>query len=182
MDWSAVYLRDIGHASAAVAASSYTAFACMMAVARLLGDVAVRRFGPVRTVRAGGVLATLGGALVVTALGQLAAIAGFALLGVGIAVVVPLCFAAAGRSGPNPSQAIAGVATVTYTSGLVAPALIGGIAQASSLRMSFTLVTVLAVGLAVGAPVLRAAGTARVTDASVPADGEPAAVPATVEG
>jgi MFS family permease len=186
MDWSAVYLRDIGHASAAVAASSYTAFACMMAVARLLGDVAVRRFGPVRTVRAGGVLATLGGALVVTALGQLAAIAGFALLGVGIAVVVPLCFAAAGRSGPNPSQAIAGVATVTYTSGLIAPALIGGIAQASSLRVSFALVSVLAVGLAVGAPVLRAAGTARAADAGDPASGagaaSPAAVPATIEG
>ena len=46
---------------------------------------------------------------------------GMQLVGLGIAVVVPLCFAAAGHSGPNPSQAIAGVATITYTSGLVAP-------------------------------------------------------------
>ena len=83
------------------------------------------------------------------------AIAGFALIGVGIAVVVPLCFAAAGRRGPNPSQAIAGVATVTYTSGLIAPAAIGGIAGASSLTVSFALVTVLTLGLVLGAGVVR---------------------------
>ncbi|MFD9127116.1 MFS transporter, partial [Kitasatospora sp. NPDC059571] len=71
------------------------------------------------------------------------AIPGFALIGIGIAVVVPLAFAAAGKSGSNASQAIAGVATVTYTSGLVAPAVIGGIAQATSLTVSFAVVTVL---------------------------------------
>ena len=82
--------------------------------------------------------------------------AGFALIGLGIAVVVPLCFAAAGHSGPNPSQAIAGVATITYTSGLIAPSLIGSVAQATSLVVSFTLVTALACGLTVLAGVLRA--------------------------
>lgn len=95
-----------------------------------------------------------------TSASQFAAIAGFALIGVGVAVVVPLCFAAAGRAGPVPSQAIAGVATVTYTSGLVAPAAIGSIAQATSLTVSFGLVTALAAGLVLGAGVLRpTAGT-----------------------
>jgi MFS family permease len=156
-DWSGVYLRDITGSSQAVAAASYTAFACTMAAARLLGDLVVRRFGPVRTVRAGGVLATAGGVMVVTAVSQPAAIAGFALIGVGIAIVVPLCFAAAGRSGTVPAQAIAGVATITYTSGLVAPAAMGTIAQATSLTVSFGLVTLLASGLIMGAPVLRPA-------------------------
>jgi hypothetical protein len=81
---------------------------------------------------------------------------GFALMGLGIAVVVPLCFAAAGRSGANPSLAIAGVATITYTSGLVAPSAIGTLAQATSLVVSFGLVTVLSCGLAAFAGVLRA--------------------------
>jgi fucose permease len=76
-------------------------------------------------------------------------------VGLGIAVVVPLCFAAAGRSGPNPSLAIAGVATITYTSGLIAPSAIGTIADATSLVVSFGLVTVLATGLVVFAKVLR---------------------------
>ncbi|MEU9100051.1 MFS transporter [Streptomyces sp. NPDC048361] len=156
LDWSAVYLRDVLDTSAGTAAACTTAFTLTMAVARLLGDRGVDRFGAVRTVRGGGILATLGGVLVVSAPGPAVAIAGFGLIGLGVAVVVPLAFAAAGRSGPNPSQAIAGVATITYTSGLVAPSAIGGIADLTSLVVSFGLVTVLALGLVAGARVLRA--------------------------
>ncbi|SFE63810.1 Predicted arabinose efflux permease, MFS family [Actinacidiphila alni] len=177
-DWCAVYLRDVAGASPGVAAVAYTAFSCTMATARLLGDLAVRRLGAVTTLRSGGVLATCGGLLVVLSHAPAPAIAGFALLGIGISVVVPLCFAAAGRSGPNPSQAIAGVATVTYTSGLVAPAAIGGIAGASSLTVSFALVTVLTLGLVLGAGVVRprpVAGGGEVAGAQGAARGVPAA-------
>ncbi|MDI9885755.1 MFS transporter [Streptomyces sp. HNM0645] len=159
LDWSAVYLRDVLGTSAGLAAASTTAFALTMAVARLAGDRVVDRFGPVRTVRVGGVLATAGGVLVVLAPHPAAAMAGFGCIGLGIAVVVPLAFAAAGRSGTNPSQSIAGVATITYTSGLIAPSAIGGIADLTSLVASFGLVTVLAFGLVLGAGVLR--GSAR---------------------
>ncbi|MGX1882167.1 MFS transporter [Streptomyces sp. NPDC055287] len=158
LDWSAVYLRDVLDTSPGVAAASTTAFALTMAVARLAGDRVVDRFGPVRTVRVGGVAATAGGVLVVAAPHPALAMAGFALIGLGVAVVVPLAFAAAGRSGSNPSQAIAGVATITYTSGLIAPSAIGAVADATSLVVSFGLVTVLAFGLVVGAGVLRGAG------------------------
>ncbi|MFE0187417.1 MFS transporter [Streptomyces sp. NPDC058989] len=158
LDWSAVYLRDRLGTDAGLAAASTTAFACTMAVARLAGDKVVARFGAVRTVRTGGALAATGGLLIVTARHPATAMAGFGLMGLGIAVVVPLAFAAAGRSGPAPSQAIAGVATITYTSGLIAPSAIGGIAQATSLTVSFALVTALAFGLVVGARVLRAPG------------------------
>ncbi|MFD5632230.1 MFS transporter [Streptomyces sp. NPDC127072] len=156
LDWSAVYLQDELGSSAGLAAASTTGFMLTMAVARLVGDTVVNRFGAVRTVRVGGVLAVLGGLLIVVADHPAVAMGGFALLGLGIAVVVPLCFAAAGRSGPNPSQAIAGVATITYTSGLVAPSAIGTLAQATSLMVSFGLVTVLACGVAAFASVLRA--------------------------
>ncbi|SPF01134.1 MFS transporter [Streptomyces sp. MA5143a] len=156
LDWSAVYLRDELATSAGLAAACTTGFMLTMAVARLVGDAVVNRFGAVRTVRASGVLAALGGVLIVVANHPAVAMAGFALMGLGIAVVVPLCFAAAGRSGPNPSLAIAGVATITYTSGLIAPSAIGGLAQLTSLVVSFGLVTLLACGLAVFAGVLRA--------------------------
>ena len=155
LDWSAVFLRDQLETSAGLAAACTTGFMLTMAVARLVGDAVVNRFGAVRTVRAGGAFAVLGGVLIVLAGHPAVAMAGFALLGLGIAVVVPLCFAAAGHSGPNPSQAIAGVATITYTSGLIAPSLIGGVAQATSLVVSFMLVTVLSSGLAAFAGVLR---------------------------
>jgi fucose permease len=157
LDWSAVYLRDRLESSAGLAAACTTGFMLTMAAARIVGDAVVNRFGAVRTVRAGGVLAALGGVMIVLAGHPAVAMAGFGLMGLGIAVVVPLCFAAAGHSGPNPSQAIAGVATITYTSGLIAPGLIGGVAQATSLVVSFGVVTVLTCGLAVFAGVLRGA-------------------------
>ncbi|WP_338931004.1 MFS transporter [Streptomyces netropsis] len=156
LDWSAVYLREVVGSGPGVAAACTTVFSCTMAAARFAGDAAVRRFGPVRTVRVGGVAATAGGVLVVTAAGPVPAIAGFGLVGLGIAVVVPLAFAAAGRSGADPSRAIATVATVTYTSGLIAPAAIGQIADATSLVVSFSSVTALTAGLVAGAGVLRA--------------------------
>ncbi|MBO7941233.1 MULTISPECIES: MFS transporter [Streptomyces] len=155
LDWSAVYLEDHIGSSAGLAAACTTGFMLTMAVARLVGDAVVNRFGAVRTVRAGGVLAAAGGVLVVVAGQPALAMAGFGLMGLGIAVVVPLCFAAAGHSGPNPSQAIAGVATITYTSGLIAPSLIGGVAQLTSLMVSFMVVTALSCGLVVFAGVLR---------------------------
>jgi predicted MFS family arabinose efflux permease len=177
-DWCAVYLRDVANASPALAAMAYTAFTCMMATARLVGDYAVRRMGPVRAIRSGGMVATAGGLLVVFARTPAPAIAGFALIGVGVSVVVPLCFAAAGRRGPVPSQAIAGVATVTYTSGLVAPAAIGGIAGVASLPVSFALVTALTLGLVIGAGVVRPTPRA----ASRPATADSADGPAPVGG
>ncbi|WP_406339026.1 MFS transporter [Streptomyces sp. NBC_00649] len=167
LDWSAVYLRDVLDTSAGLAAACTTAFTLTMAVARLAGDRIVDRFGAVRTVRVGGVGAALGGLLVVVAPNPAVAMAGFGLMGLGIAVVVPLAFAAAGRSGPNPSQAIAGVATITYTSGLVAPSAIGTVADATSLVVSFGLVTFLACGLAVFAGVLRTGDRTRTKQAEV---------------
>lgn len=121
------------------------------------------RFGAVRTVRVSGVLAVLGGLLIVVADRPAVAMSGFALMGLGIAVVVPLCFAAAGRSGSNPSLAIAGVATITYTSGLIAPSAIGMLAQATSLMVSFCLVTLLSGGLVAFAPVLRPGDRAKIS-------------------
>ncbi|MEW2072455.1 MFS transporter [Streptomyces sp. NPDC012403] len=170
LDWSAVYLRDQLETSAGLAAACTTGFTLTMAVARIAGDHVVDRYGAVRTVRASGVVALLGGLLIVFAEHPATAMAGFALMGLGIAVVVPLCFAAAGRSGANPSLAIAGVATITYTSGLIAPSAIGLLAQATSLMVSFVLVTVLSCGIAGFAGVLRAGDRVKVTrpDAAVP--------------
>ncbi|MEU8716768.1 MFS transporter [Streptomyces sp. NPDC048663] len=173
LDWSAVFLRDRMDASAGLAAATTTGFMLTMAVARISGDAVVNRFGTVRTVRAGGALAAFGGLLIVLAGHPAVAMTGFALMGLGIAVVVPLCFAAAGHAGPNPSQAIAGVATITYTSGLVAPSLIGGVAQATSLVVSFGVVTALTCGLVVFAGVLRAGDRSTRAEVSRPA----AAVP-----
>ncbi len=154
-DWSAVYLTGVAHASAAVGAYCVTGFAATMALGRLLGDRVVRRYGPVATVRVGGVIATAGAVVIVLARQPAVGIAGFAALGLGIATVVPLAFAAAGRRGGDTEASVAGIATITYTSGLLAGPSIGALGSAVSLSFAFGVVAVLACGMALGAGALR---------------------------
>jgi MFS family permease len=153
-DWSAVFVkRELG-GSASTAAFAVSGFAATMAVTRLLGDRVVRRFGPVTTVRASGVCAVAGAVMVALAPGVTIGLLGFAMLGFGVAVVVPLVFAAAGRVGPHPARSIAGVAVVAYGSGLVAPGAIGGIAAVSSLTIAFGVLAGLVASMTLAAGVL----------------------------
>ncbi|WP_049567830.1 MFS transporter [Nonomuraea sp. SBT364] len=137
--WAAVYTVEVTGAGEGLGAVTYAIFAAFMVVTRLCGDAIVRRLGPVTAVRGGAVLATAGAVVVATAQVPVAAIAGFALVGVGVAVTVPLVFAAAGNAGPTPGQGVAGVATITYLSGLAAPAVTGWVAGATSFPVAFGL-------------------------------------------
>lgn len=140
-NWAAVYVIEVTSASPGVAAASFTIFTLCMAAARLVADPFVRRFGPVLVVRASGAVGVLGGVLVVVSRTPGLAIAGFALIGLGVASVVPLVFAAAGRSGANPGEGVAGVATITYLSGLIAPAVTGWAAGGLSYPAAFAMIT-----------------------------------------
>ena len=154
-DWSALYIRRELGGSSSVAALAVSSFAVTMAAARLVGDRVIGRLGPVDTVRLSGVCAATGAVAVILAPGLAIGLGGFALIGVGVALVVPLVFAAAGRVGPHPARSIAGVAGIAYGSGLVAPGVIGGIAAASSLKVSFCLVAGLVAVMVPAAVVLR---------------------------
>jgi MFS family permease len=156
IDWSALYVRRELGGSLSVAALAVSIFSVAMAVTRLVGDRAIRRLGPVRTLRASGVCAVAGALAIVLAPDLAVGFAGFALLGAGVAVVIPLAFAAAGRIGPHPARSVAGVAGIAYGGGLVAPGVIGGVASLTSLTVSFCLVAVLVAVMALGAGVLRA--------------------------
>jgi len=153
-DWAAVFMHWELHTSQAAAALGTSVFAGSMAAGRLTGDVVVRRAGPVLVVRVCGVLGTLGCLLVAIAPDTAAAMTGFVLIGIGVSVVVPLVFAAAGRSGPSPAIGVAGVATVSYGAGLAAPSVMGGVADISSLRIAFAVSALLAVAVAAGAGLL----------------------------
>jgi predicted MFS family arabinose efflux permease len=154
-DWSALYIRRELGGSASIAALAVSAFAVTMAAARLVGDRVIQRLGLVTTVRLSGTCAAAGAVAIVLAPGLAAGLAGFALLGIGVALIVPLVFAAAGRVGPHPARSIAGVAGIAYASGLVTPGIIGGIAAASSLTASFCLVAGLVTVMALAAGVLQ---------------------------
>src|SRR5262249_8157339 len=126
---------------------------------RLVGDRVIRRVGAVASVRLSGACAVAGAVVIVLAPDLALGLVGFALLGIGVALVVPIVFAAAGRVGPHPGSSIARVAGVAYASGLIAPGVIGGIAAASSLTASFCLVAALVAIMALAAGVLRSSGS-----------------------
>jgi predicted MFS family arabinose efflux permease len=154
-DWSALFIRRELGGSASTAALAVSCFAVAMATVRLAGDRVVQRLGAVATVRGSAVCAVAGALAVVLAPNLVLGLLGFGLLGIGVALVVPLVFAAAGRIGPHPARSIAGVAGVAYGSGLVAPGVIGGIASVSSLTTAFCVVAGLVAVMGLAAGVLR---------------------------
>jgi MFS family permease len=154
-DWSAVYMHWVLHTSQAKAALATGVFAGSMATGRLCGDAVIRRTGARICVRICGILGTVGCLIVAVSPGPDVALVGFLLIGVGVSVVIPLVFAAAGKSGPSPAIGVAGVATISYGAGLAAPGAIGGIADVSSLRVAFAVAAVLASAVAVGAGLLQ---------------------------
>jgi MFS family permease len=167
-DWSAVYLTEVTDAGPGLAAAAFTIFVTCMAATRLAGDRIVRRFGPAAVTRYGGSLAVAGGILVVAARAPWAAIAGFALVGIGIATVVPLVFAAAAGIGATPGEGVAGVATITYLSGLTAPAVTGWTAGALSYRAAFAMITCVVAVMTLSAGALRPPGPAGAAPAPEP--------------
>lgn len=155
-DWSAVYLRTAVHAPQDVAAWGYAVFSLAMAGARLAGDRLVQRLGPVRVVRTAALTGAVGLALGLLVPITPVVIVAFAVLGLGVATVVPLTFSAAGSTpGHDPGTAVAAVATVGYGGWMLAPPVIGFVAQGTSLTFSLALVAVMTAIIAVPAGALR---------------------------
>ncbi len=141
-DWSAVYLLSSLGAGTGLAAVAYTAFSCAMAAGRLVGDNLAERVGPVRLVRISGTAAATGFA-VTLAVGKVdVALAGFVVLGLGLSFVVPLALTAASRLGQS-GPALATVTSFGYLGLLVGPAVIGGIADLTTLPDALVVIVVL---------------------------------------
>lgn len=155
-DWSAVFLIDVTGTTEAQAALGFAAFSTTMVAMRLAGDRAIAGLGPVAVARASGLVATAGIALLILSPGLVPALLGFALLGLGYAVIFPLVVTrAAAEPGIAAGRAIASVATLGYGGMLLGPALIGAIAAVLSLPVAFALVGALALAITALAPNLR---------------------------
>lgn len=137
LDWSAVYLRFFRGFEEAGAGVGYAVFSLAMAVGRLTGDRVAYRLGAVATVRYGSLLGGAGYFVVVLAPYDGLVLAGFVLIGLGVANVVPLLFSAAGRmTSPPPSVSIPAITTMGYAGLLAGPALIGFLGEATNLAVA----------------------------------------------
>ena len=148
VDWSSVYMHDRMQASEGIAPLGFAAFSGMMLFTRLIGDRMKDRFGARAVVGAGALTASLGVFIAVFAPSIPVAVAGFGLAGVGLATVFPFVYAAAARHG---ATALAGVATMGYSGGLLGPPTIGFIANSMGMQAALGFLGLLSVSIALAA-------------------------------
>jgi predicted MFS family arabinose efflux permease len=141
LDWSAVFLTQVRGVDPVQAGLGFACFSVAMTVARLTGDRIVQRLGGKRILLWGSGCAALGFAIVVTVHSTIAAYLGFTLIGLGASNIVPVLFTAAGNQKSMPmGLAISAVVSMGYAGLLAGPALIGFVAEFSTLSISLLMV------------------------------------------
>jgi fucose permease len=115
-----------------------------MLTGRFLGDAIVVRLGPVIVIRTCAIIATFGLLFGITIDQVWSALIGFGAVGLGLSIVIPLVYGAAGNTPGIPAgRGVASVATIGYTGFLAGPAALGWIAEVTSLRVAMVVVVVL---------------------------------------
>jgi fucose permease len=143
-DWSGVYLHEEQGASLGLAALGAAAFGAGMAVGRFAGDAVIARYGRPATLVRAALVAGAGMFVAVLAPSAAVAIAGYAVLGLGVATIVPIAFTLAGcTAGVPPAWAISRVTTLGYAGLFISPPVIGLVAQGSGLAVALTIPAVL---------------------------------------
>ncbi|MEU9628773.1 MFS transporter [Streptomyces luteogriseus] len=134
-NWSAKYLQDVLGSSEQMATVPYNVYMVTTLLGRAIGDLGVRRFGAVAVVRGGALVAASGFAVVAAAPGAWVGMLGFTLLGLGLCVLVPQTFAAAGRLFPGASDAaVARLNVFNYVGFLIGSPLVGALGDLWSYR------------------------------------------------
>lgn len=142
-DWTAVYMRDVALAGGGFVSAGYAAFSIGMACGRFSGDPVRARFSEGALVLASCALclAGLGLALLLPQVGS--ALLGFLVCGLGMANVIPVMFASAGRaalaSGAAASNGLVVTTRLAYMGLLTGPVIVGFIARAVDLRTALAL-------------------------------------------
>jgi MFS family permease len=151
--WSALFLERQLHAHPAVSGLGPGIFGGSMALGRFSGQ-ALHRFSDRTLLGGGSVLSAAGCCIVAAAPNAPVGLARSALARAGISLTAPIVFGIAGRR-PDAGSAVATVTTIGYLGLLIGPPLVGGIAQASSLRISFLALAAIAAAVAVTTTRLR---------------------------
>jgi MFS family permease len=134
-NWSAKYLQDVLGSSEQLATVPYNVYMVTTLLGRAIGDFGVRRFGAAAVVRLGALVAAAGFAVVAVAPGAWVGMLGFTLVGLGLCVLVPQTFAAAGRLFPGASDAaVARLNIFNYVGFLIGSPLVGALGDAWSYR------------------------------------------------
>lgn len=146
--WAAIYLTGSFEATTFVASFGFIALQGLQFVGRIFGDPLVDRFGQRAVARTGGTIVFLAMGLALAVPTVWGTIAGFGLAGHGVATLIPAAMHSADQiPGFAPGTGLTIVSWLLRLGFLIAPPLVGAIADATSLRAG--LLVVPAVGLVV---------------------------------
>lgn len=155
-DWSALFLIEVYDLTQSSAPLGFAVFSAAMVIMRLSGALVIKAAGPLGAGATSSALAILGAGLMLWSTSLMATLVGFALMGLGYALVVPLAMARAAASASMPAAtAVAGVSTFAYGGMLLGPPVIGFIAEASSLHFALGLLVLMGLFMAATTHALR---------------------------
>jgi predicted MFS family arabinose efflux permease len=164
-NWSGVFLQDVLGVNEHVVPAGLFAYLVFQFLGRTVADRIIGRVGAVTTVILGSLVAAGGFALVALSHQAPMAIGGFALVGIGLSVVVPLTFSAADALDPaGTGTVIAKVNLFNYAGVIVGSAVIGVVADPAmlgDLRLAFVVPAGLVLLIMALAPSFRVVDTAR---------------------
>ncbi|HMI01645.1 MAG TPA: MFS transporter [Pedobacter sp.] len=135
-DWSGIYFQEV--LDVKIFTYGYLIFMTFMAASRFLSDIIIGRFGMPKTYIMSAVFVVSGICMAIVYPTFWTAMIGFSLVGFGTASIIPMSYALAGQSKKySPGMAISIIATYSITGMLLGPPLIGYLAHAFNLRVSF---------------------------------------------
>lgn len=141
LDWSALFLVDYRGLQASSGGLGYAAFALMITLGRFLGDGLTARLGRMRMIGLGGLLAAGGLLLSLATQHWLLTLLGYGLCGLGCANVSPLLISSLNHQTHMPPHlAVTAATTIGFAGVLAGPAMMGMVAQYSSLAHAFGMV------------------------------------------
>lgn len=149
-DWSGIYFQKVVRADKDWVGAGYTAFMCAMATGRFVADWVANRLRFQKTIFFSGLLIAAGLGIAVGFPFVLTSIIGFLLVGFGVSSVIPLIYSEAGKSKTtSPGMALTAVSSIGFLGFLIGPPLIGLIAGAFNLRISFLLIAFIGLLIAI---------------------------------
>lgn len=143
IDWSALYLRQELGATTFTSSLAFGAFSAAMAIVRFAGDPIRAKLGAVKTVKICALTAATGLLISGLATSPALVIIGFAIAGLGLSNIVPIAFSAAGNlPGLAPGIGLSLTTTIGYSGVLVAPAILGYVAEYTGFALLFSTLAV----------------------------------------
>lgn len=137
-DWSVLYFTKVVKADKSMTTYGFISFIVLMAAGRLIGDRFIARFGVIKVLMFNG--ACLSAGFLITSLlpSLVPAAIGFALIGIGSSILVPMVYLLSGKSKTlPPAYALSSVTIIGYTGFLSGPLLIGNISDLFGMPAAF---------------------------------------------